>query len=413
MAKRTTVVISQGQSHNPAKRDLEETLVTLLLMEPGLEVIVVPHLYDLKPDGTGVLALQGIPGTMIVLSWLYDRGARWTLDRHGIRGQAGITLLKSTEEDEQDEDDDSSAAGGKGEDDANGESASEKKLRVIDDRPTPSRKIYCIDLRLHNSPEPFIAEVRRIAAENQTQVVDLMGWIGGASPPSRPLDRFLNPTNTTALGPPSPAGLSGSGSSGSGSASSSNSASLSGPASSSGPTASISSPVASSSSASPDSPQIVRLTEDTDRRWYPVIDYSRCTNCMECIDFCLFGVYGVDKVETILVEQPDNCRKGCPACSRVCPENAIIFPQHKTPAIAGAAVGAAGALKIDLSRLFGAPDGSADAFDIAARERDEQLMLAGRDTVGKTVGIPKRQPVAQGPKDDLDNLIDALDNLDL
>ena len=39
--------------------------------------------------------------------------------------------------------------------------------------------------------------------------------------------------------------------------------------------------------------------------------------------------------ETILVEQPDNCRKGCPACSRVCPENAIIFPQHKTPAIAG------------------------------------------------------------------------------
>ena len=55
------------------------------------------------------------------------------------------------------------------------------------------------------------------------------------------------------------------------------------------------------------------------RRWYPVIDYSRCTNCMECIDFCLFGVYGIDQQETILVEQPDNCRKGCPACSRVCP----------------------------------------------------------------------------------------------
>ena len=56
---------------------------------------------------------------------------------------------------------------------------------------------------------------------------------------------------------------------------------------------------------------------------------------MECIDFCLFGVYGIDEQETILVEQPDNCRKGCPACSRVCPENAIIFPQHKTPVIAG------------------------------------------------------------------------------
>ena len=78
-----------------------------------------------------------------------------------------------------------------------------------------------------------------------------------------------------------------------------------------------------------------QIEEQTARRWYPVIDFSRCTNCMECIDFCLFGVYGVDRAETILVEQPDNCRKGCPACSRVCPENAIIFPQHKTPGIAG------------------------------------------------------------------------------
>ena len=81
--------------------------------------------------------------------------------------------------------------------------------------------------------------------------------------------------------------------------------------------------------------KVIRVEEETGRRWYPVIDYSRCTNCMECIDFCLFGVYGVDNIETILVEQPDNCRKGCPACSRVCPENAIMFPQHKTPAIAG------------------------------------------------------------------------------
>ena len=52
--------------------------------------------------------------------------------------------------------------------------------------------------------------------------------------------------------------------------------------------------------------QLTRIDEEPGRRWYPVIDYSRCTNCMECIDFCLFGVYGVDKVETILVEQPDN-----------------------------------------------------------------------------------------------------------
>jgi hypothetical protein len=44
------------------------------------------------------------------------------------------------------------------------------------------------------------------------------------------------------------------------------------------------------------------------RRWYPVIDYQRCTNCMECIEFCLFGVYGVDDQARILVESQDECR---------------------------------------------------------------------------------------------------------
>jgi ferredoxin len=120
---------------------------------------------------------------------------------------------------------------------------------------------------------------------------------------------------------------------------------------------------------------------------------------MECIDFCLFGVYGVDRAQAILVEQPDNCRKGCPACSRVCPANAIMFPQHKTPAIAGSASESAGGLKIDLSQLFGAPS----AVEIAAQERDVELVAVGRDAVGLTVGIPKRQAgKASGPKDDLD-----------
>jgi len=152
------------------------------------------------------------------------------------------------------------------------------------------------------------------------------------------------------------------------------------------------------------------LLKTPDRRWYPVIDYSRCTNCMECIDFCLFGVYGVDKIDRILVENPDSCRKGCPACSRVCPEHAIIFPQHKTPAIAGDAVAGPGALKIDLSRLFGGPS----AVEIAALERDGELVAVGRAAVGLTVGIPKRQEgKAKQPKDDMDKLADALDDLDI
>ena len=48
-----------------------------------------------------------------------------------------------------------------------------------------------------------------------------------------------------------------------------------------------------------------QLLAAPNRRWYPVIDYSRCTNCLECLDFCLFGVYGVDSMERILVENQD------------------------------------------------------------------------------------------------------------
>src|SRR4029077_7187755 len=83
----------------------------------------------------------------------------------------------------------------------------------------------------------------------------------------------------------------------------------------------------------------------------------------------------------------DQCKRGCPACSRVCPEHAIMFPDYKTPAIAGAPVGNISALKIHLSKLFG----GADAIDIAAAERDRELVRDGREAVGLSVGIPKRQ----------------------
>lgn len=364
MAKRIAVVVSQGQSQNPAKRGLEEDIVAALIMEPGVDVTVIPHLYDLKPDGTGMLALNGIKGNMIVLSWLYERGARWILDRNNICGQEGQTLLKT-----EDEDDDEDEAELKAQDDG--------KLRVIQQRDIPNRRIYCIDLRIHNTAQPYIDEIKRIADENTQKLVQLGDWLQGDAKPEQ-MERFTNPTNTTALG-----------GNGNGRGHDTDSA---------------------DNQLQPT--DVMRIEETGGRRWYPVIDFSRCTNCMECIDFCLFGVYGVDQAETILVEQPDNCRKGCPACSRVCPENAIMFPQHKTPAIAGAPVGLVG-LKIDLSKLFGAPEDGKSAEEIAALERDEQLVMAGRHAVGMT-GIRKRQDGTPAePRDELDDLIDGLDELDI
>ncbi len=419
MAKRITVVVSQGQSNNPAKRDLEESIVAALLMEPGVEAVVVPNLYDLTPDGTGILALQGIPGDMVVLSWLFDRAAHWTLDRNGIRGLVGTTLLKSPSDEDEDEDDGEVSAEG-GDDEADGDGNGDgKKHRVVDDRPLPQRRIYCLDLRIYNTPDPYLEEIRRIAAELSTAVVGLTDWVQGSPPPNQ-MARFLKPTNNTSLGPATAdgngasskaAGIEPSASAsqkdvekGTGTLCSADTANVNPPVS-----ASQSEPVPSSDAT----PSVRRVEDEADRRWYPVIDYSRCTNCMECIDFCLFGVYGVDRVETILVEQPDNCRKGCPACSRVCPENAIIFPQHKTPAIAGSAESAA-SMKIDLSLLFGAPETNESAEEAAARERDEQLVLAGRDPVGMSVGMPKRQERGESKqRDELDDLIDELDNLDV
>ena len=93
MAHRITVVLAQGQSHHPAKKKLEEEIVSQLLCEPSLEVVVVSHLYDLSADGPGMLCLQGIAGDMIVLSWMYPRAARWTLARNAIQGQEGFRFF--------------------------------------------------------------------------------------------------------------------------------------------------------------------------------------------------------------------------------------------------------------------------------------------------------------------------------
>src|SRR5215831_15642003 len=101
---RLTVVLSQAQGKNPAKRALEESIVAALIMEPDLDVSVVPYLYDLDPQHTGRLFLESVQGDMVLLGWMYPRAAFWLLDRDGIKGHFGETLLKPASDDE-DEDD--------------------------------------------------------------------------------------------------------------------------------------------------------------------------------------------------------------------------------------------------------------------------------------------------------------------
>ncbi|MDY3555503.1 ferredoxin family protein [Gemmata sp. JC717] len=345
---RLTVVLSQAPGKHPVKRALEESIVASLLLEPELEVSVVPNLYDLGPDHTGRLFLESVRGDMVVLSWLYPRAAFWLLDRDGIKGHFGETKLKPPSDEE---------------DDADTDTPVEKPEAIGPSGTIPDRHIYTLDLRDSNKHEAFGAEIRRIAAEcrdrraakarekatNNPPVLQLGLSVAKPEPELPPAQQAFAPEALLA-----PAG----------------------------------------------------------RRWYPVIDYSRCTNCLECLDFCLFGVYGVDSLERILVENQDQCKKGCPACSRVCPQQAIIFPEYKSAAIAGAETGAVGGLKIDLSRLFGGDVG--DALGMAVQERDRELVNDGRSAVGATVGLPKRQADRpSAPKDDLDKLVDDLDSLGL
>src|SRR5881227_610095 len=101
---RLTVVLSQAQGKNPAKRALEESITAALIMESGLDVSVVPYLYDLDAEHTGRLFLESVPGDMVVLSWMYPRAAFWLLDRDGIKGHYGESQLKAPTVDDDDED---------------------------------------------------------------------------------------------------------------------------------------------------------------------------------------------------------------------------------------------------------------------------------------------------------------------
>jgi Pyruvate/2-oxoacid:ferredoxin oxidoreductase delta subunit len=290
MASQFSVFVSRSRSTDPAKIALEESIVAALDKEPHIRIRVIPPLYDLRPGSLAVQAMRDAAGDTAVLSWIYERAARWVLHSLDVRGFADEVSEAESQE----------------------TAASSDRRR---------RTLTCLDLRSRPDAASFAEAIRQLAQGAE--------WYESAPNAER-------------------ADTPGSGEAGT-----------------------------------------------LERRWYPVIDYARCTNCMECIDFCLFGVYGVDDADRILVEQPDQCRKGCPACSRVCPEHAIMFPMHATPAIAGA-TGDVVPLKLDLSQIFGGAAEPGDARTLAMSERERHL-----------------KPVRpEAGSDRLDQLLDELDEFD-
>ncbi len=144
--------------------------------------------------------------------------------------------------------------------------------------------------------------------------------------------------------------------------------------------------------------QLYYVRETTVPRWYPVVDYHRCTACGECLNFCLFGVYGLDDQEQVVVEQPDACRFGCPACSRICPRGAIVFPQHDDPAVAGDPTASAFRPTLDLSQLF-----QMGHFKTAAESERHDDVAESKET----------ERLHQDSRETLDDLVDRVDGLEM
>ncbi len=217
--------------------------------------------------------------------------------------------------------------------DEEGIAASQRRTTSPGIGEVPDRTIWCFDLRAHRQLGPLLETIQRIAGESAGEAF---------------LRRGVEPG-----------------------------------------------PVLSSNDA--DAAALIKASsqETATLRWYPVIDYGRCTNCLECLNFCLFGVFGLDESEQILVEQADACRDGCPACSRVCPSSAIIFPEHHTPVVAGDPTASSDGFNLDLVQLLD----TIGPKNLAAAERDRALAEKG--------------PVEETAKDELDELVDDLDKMDL
>ena len=245
MAKHITVVFSKSGRNDSTRESVERELEN----RPGVDVAVLPHLYDLAVDGPAVEYLRSIEGDLIVAASLYARTVFWLLDAAEVKGRRGWSSFDTDEE-------------------TNASSATPAEPR----EDVPDRTIWCIDVRPHKQDGSLLEkgalleEIERIVASRGDQ-----------------------PTATAG----------------------------------------------ENEKLAVSVPRCQRHDESVTFRWYPVVDYDRCVNCLECLNFCLFGVFGVDASGRLLVEQPDACRDGCPACARVCPSGAIMFPRHDDRAMAG------------------------------------------------------------------------------
>jgi NAD-dependent dihydropyrimidine dehydrogenase PreA subunit len=136
MPEALPIILCEDRLPHSAANQLHQALLTTLAAWPAVHVKVLPHLYDLAPEGPGVAYLRALAGDMLILGWLYPRAAYWILDANGIAGRMGHTTFFP--------DDELTPAIGGGA------------------RSPSDRTIWCLDLRPHQDAAPLLGEIERI-----------------------------------------------------------------------------------------------------------------------------------------------------------------------------------------------------------------------------------------------------------
>jgi NAD-dependent dihydropyrimidine dehydrogenase PreA subunit len=123
--------------------------------------------------------------------------------------------------------------------------------------------------------------------------------------------------------------------------------------------------------------------------WYPVIDQTRCTNCGQCFQFCLFGVYEKDDAGKVFVANPQACKNNCPACARICPEAAIIFPKIGEEPINGAEITdeekVKASIKLNVDEILGS-----DAYAALKARKQKRRSLLNKKKIEKALAERER-----------------------
>lgn len=120
--------------------------------------------------------------------------------------------------------------------------------------------------------------------------------------------------------------------------------------------------------------------------WFPVIDYDRCSNCKQCLNFCLFGVYELSSCDRVEVRNPERCKTNCPACARICPQAAIMFPKCDQKPINGAEiedeVALQAVIRVNVQQILGN-----DVYKALAERRKRYRRTASDNSKNASPGV--------------------------